>query len=389
MYYRRFGKTELQMPVITCGGMRFQHSWKSDDPVPEESQKNVEACVHRALELGINHFETARGYGTSEYQLGRILPTLPRADIIVQTKVGPDADVEKFKAAFEKSMGLLHMDYLDIFSFHGINDEQSFQNTLTCLDQAMAWKKEGRIRFVGFSTHGPTDIIVKAIKTDAFDCVNLHWYYIYQANWPAIEEARKRDMGVFIISPNDKAGLLFQPSRKLEQLTAPYHPMVFNGLFCLARPEVHTLSVGVAKPQDFDLHMQTVNKLSDAAALIAPVERRLHDEMERVLGKEWVRTWEIGLPEWHNTPGHINIPWILRLRNLVLAFDMIEFAKARYNLLGSGGNWFPGNKADKLHEQDLSDCLKASPWATDIPKMLAETHELLGGEQRKRLQQDQ
>ena len=53
MKYRRFGRTELQMPVFSCGGMRYQHSWKDTDPFPAESQKNVAATIHRALELGI------------------------------------------------------------------------------------------------------------------------------------------------------------------------------------------------------------------------------------------------------------------------------------------------------------------------------------------------
>jgi len=46
--------------------------------VPRANQVNLEACIHRALELGINHIETARAYGTSEMQLGNVLPKLPR-----------------------------------------------------------------------------------------------------------------------------------------------------------------------------------------------------------------------------------------------------------------------------------------------------------------------
>jgi len=75
MEYRRFGRTDFQIPVISCGGMRYQESWKDDDPVSDESQKNLEACIRKALDLGINHIETARGYGTSEYQLGKICVT--------------------------------------------------------------------------------------------------------------------------------------------------------------------------------------------------------------------------------------------------------------------------------------------------------------------------
>ena len=67
------------MPVFSCGGMRYQHKWQ-DVPmqdIPAENQDNLEATIRRALELGINHIETARGYGTSEMQLGRILPPFP------------------------------------------------------------------------------------------------------------------------------------------------------------------------------------------------------------------------------------------------------------------------------------------------------------------------
>ncbi len=387
MKYRRFGKTELQIPVISCGGMRFQSSWKSEDPVSDESQRNLERCVRRALEHGINHFETARGYGTSENQLGRILPTLPRHEIIVQTKVAPNADPARFTEVFETSMGFLRLDYVDLFAFHGVNTHESADNMMGCLETAQGWKREGRIRHLGFSTHGPLDVILRCIETDALDYINLHWYYIFQDNWPAVLEARKRDMGVFIISPNDKGGMLYNPSEKLRRLTAPLHPMAFNDLFCLSRPEVHTLSCGAARPEDFDIHVEAVEMLDRADELLPPILERLEAEMEGVLGREWVETWQEGLPEWDQTPGNVNIPAILRLRNLVLAFDMHEFARKRYNLLGNGGDWFPGENAAKVEELDLAPCLARSPHADRVPALLMETHERLAGEAVKRLQQ--
>lgn len=386
MKYRRFGKTEIQIPVISCGGMRFQQSWNSGDDVSEESQQNLEATILRAFDLGINHFETARGYGTSEYQLGKILPQLPRHEITVQTKVGACANVQEFIDTFEYSMSLLKLDYIDLFAMHGINSAAGHENAKRCLDAALGWKKEGRVRHVGFSTHDQCAGIIKTIELGAFEYVNLHWYYIFQDNWPAIAEAAKRDMGVFIISPNEKGGLLFKENKKLEHLTAPLHPLVFNGLFCLSRPEVHTLSCGASKPGDFDIHMQTAELSERAEEYAGPIAQRLDEEMERVLGKEWMGTWQQGLPDWSETPGELNIPWILRLRNLALALDMVEFGKMRYNLFGSGGDWFPGKQVEKLDALDLSDCLKRSPHRDAIPSMIAETHAMLAGEQRKRLQ---
>ena len=377
------------MPVISCGGMRFQHGWKEDEEIPAESDRNVEACARRALELGITHLETARGYGTSEAQMGKFLPDLDRDSFHLQTKIGPHKDVSKFVSDFEKSMGLLRVDHLDLMAIHGINDDDSFEAFEGCLETALKWKEEGRIRNLGFATHGPTDIITKAIATDVFDYVNLHWYYVFQDNWPAIEEATKRDMGVFIISPNDKGGKLYEPSDKLLELCAPFHPMVFNGLFCLSHPEIHTLSCGVSCPGDFDIHLETAEKVDEAAALVAPIVQRLEEAMAETLGEAWQKTWEEGLPQWHQTPGNINIPWILRLRNLARAYDMVEYGKMRYNFLGNGDSWFPGEQCGKAGEFDFSEALSKSPHAKEIPGYLLEAHALLKGEEVKRLQQDE
>ncbi len=391
MKYRRFGKTELQIPVVSCGGMRYQEKWEDVEEVSEESQRNVEACIRRALDLGINHIETARGYGCSEYQLGKILPQLPRDEIIVQTKVGPNDDVAAFEAAFERSMSLLHLDYIDLFAFHGINDAESLERTLKCYDKAAEWKKSGRIRHIGFSTHGACADIIRAIETDLFEYVNLHYFWIYQENWPAVQAAAARDMGVFIISPNEKGGMLFRPTEKFSQCCAPLHPLVFNGLFCLSHPEVHTLSCGIAVPAEFDPQVEMADRLESpeqAAELVAPIVARLNTAMEEALGVEWARTWRDGLPEWQDTPGEVNIPMILRLRNLAVAFDMVEYGKMRYNLLGNGGSWFPGQQAGDLDPRDLAECLRDSPNAAQIPAALAEAHALLKGEEKKRLQED-
>ena len=126
MQYRRFGRTELAMPVFSCGGMRYQFKWQDVRPqdIPAENQDNLEATIRRALALGINHIETARGYGSSEMQLGRILPTLPREKLIVQTKVAPMASAEEFLRTFDKSMNHLRIDHVDLLGLHGINNRQ-------------------------------------------------------------------------------------------------------------------------------------------------------------------------------------------------------------------------------------------------------------------------
>jgi predicted aldo/keto reductase-like oxidoreductase len=380
------------MPVFSCGGMRYQHAWKDVAPwtIPQDNQVNLEATIRRALAVGINHIETARGYGTSEVQLGRILPTLPREQIIVQTKVSPTENPQEFARTLEKSLKNLRLDYIDLFGVHGINTPELLDWTLRpggCLDVVRQFQQQGRIRFVGFSTHGPTDLIVEAINSGQFDYVNLHWYYINQMNAPAIAAATQQDMGVFIISPSDKGGKLYSPPQKLVDLCAPLSPMVFNDLFCLSHPEVHTLSLGAAQPTDFDEHLKTLEWLNRVDEVLPPILARLESAAIAALGKEWYQTWWEGLPSYKDTPAGINIPSILWLRNLAIAFDLVDYARMRYNLLGNGSHWFAGNRADQVDQVDLRECLARSPHRDQVPALLKDAHERLGGQAVQRLSQ--
>jgi predicted aldo/keto reductase-like oxidoreductase len=372
--------------------MRYQHKWDDIEPdqVPAESQRNLEACIHRAVELGINHIETARGYGTSEMQLGSVLPRLPREKLIVQTKVAPQADAAEFLRIFDRSMRYLKLDHVDLLSLHGINNRELLHWSLRpggCLDAARRLQRERRCRFVGFSTHATTDVILDAVQTGEFDYVNLHWYFVNDLNWPAVQAAREQDIGVFIISPNDKGGKLYEPPPKLVDLCAPLTPMQFNDLYCLARAEVHTLSCGVARPSDFDEHTAGLEHYDRASEITAPIAARLVAALKQAVGSQWWEGWWQGLPHFTEAPGEVNVQEILRLWTYAKGLDLVDWAKMRYNLMGNAEHWFPGSNAARARELDWEGALRASPVGDRIPEVLAEAHRWLFEKPVQRLSQ--
>jgi len=95
MQYRRFGQNYKYRCFPAVYALSVQVA-RCPTVANSPGQTESEATIRRAIEVGINHIETARGYGTSEMQLGQILPTFPRDQLIVQTKVNPAKIPESF-----------------------------------------------------------------------------------------------------------------------------------------------------------------------------------------------------------------------------------------------------------------------------------------------------
>ena len=166
---RRFGRTGLRLPVLSAGFMRAMQSWQdvADEQIDPNSQRTMLAVAREALRLGIDHFETARGYGSSERQLGRVLEEVGRDRVILQTKVQPCADPEQFSAAVRDSLRRLRVGRVDLLALHGVNDHRALWHACRpggCLAAARRLQARGQVGWVGFSGHGPTEVLLDAVR---------------------------------------------------------------------------------------------------------------------------------------------------------------------------------------------------------------------------------
>lgn len=382
MEYRRFGKTEKKVSVITLGGMRFKHGW--DDPrndIPQDTLEQATKTVQMALEQGINLIETAYGYKKSETAFGIVLneKLKVKRDLYYLMTKGNAKTAKEMRALVNEQLEALQTDYFDFYGWHGINTMELCE--MACapggpVEELLKMKEEGLIKHVGFSTHAPLDVILKAIETGLFDFVNLHYYYFFQRNKPAIDLAASKDMGVFIISPNDKGGRLFNPPQKLADLTAPLHPIQWNARFCLGNPHVHTLSFGITEPE----HFEPINGIFPAPSPLSEADARIRQRLD-----DQVKTVPYADYEGYellNDPSGLNIPEILRFRRLWKCYDMKGFGLYRYNMFQEKDHWFPGKfpTPKNLKQIDLSKC------PADIPliEMIEETHQGLFEEKKKK-----
>ncbi|MEH2415984.1 aldo/keto reductase [Nostoc sp.] len=374
MQYRRFGKTNLRLSVFSLGTMRYLASFE-----------NAYQTIEQALALGINHLETARGYGKSEEYLGRALKaglSVSRTRLYVTTKISATADADTMRRCIDESLERSQLDYLDCLSVHGLNTWQHLEwvqaknGCMQAVEEAVA---DGRVRHVGFSTHGPLEVIQAAINTDFFEFVNLHYYYFFQRNAPAIQLAAEKDMGVFIISPADKGGRLYTPPETLKDLCHPYSPLELSYRFLLGNNRITTLSIGPANPDELMEPLRVADDDGELTSAEISAFQQLENHQKVALETDKCSQCYACLP----CPENINIPEVLRLRNLAVAYDMKDYGQYRYGMFENAGHWFPGMKGNRCTE--CGDCLPRCPEKLDIPALLADTHQKLSGKAGRRL----
>src|SRR5713101_7223157 len=161
MEYTQFGQTALRVSKISYGTWQFGGDWGHIESSQWDTGK---ATVQKALELGINFFDTAQayGFGLAERMLGEALqPYLKglREDIVLATKGGlrmegdkllRDASAGWLRQGVEQSLRNLGVDYIDLYQVHWPDPNTPIEETASALDQLV---QAGKIRYVGVSNY--------------------------------------------------------------------------------------------------------------------------------------------------------------------------------------------------------------------------------------------
>jgi myo-inositol catabolism protein IolS len=186
MEQRPFGTTGLDVSAVGYG------CWEVGGGYGDVEVEDFERAVARSLDLGVNCFDTAEGYGmgASERALGKALGGR-RDEAIVVTKFGMnyrdkpnlrDSSRERVVASIDKSLKNLGTDYVDVYLVHWPDREVPFEETMLALDDVV---REGKVRFVGLSNFKPEEI--KA-------CMAVRRVDVVQYGWNMFDRRMQRDI---------------------------------------------------------------------------------------------------------------------------------------------------------------------------------------------------
>jgi predicted aldo/keto reductase-like oxidoreductase len=252
--YRTLGKTGLKVPVISFGVMRSDNS----------------GLCKAAYDKGIRLFDTANGYqgGNNELMLGKFFKDYKRDSFILATKVKPGTDregkpsdqttPEKFLEMFNTSLSRLQMDYVDILYIHDVSNPELLEYK-PLVNAIKNLKKEGKIRFMGFSTHrNEPAVISAAADTDNWDVIltqyNYKLAYLNDLN-AAIKKAGTKGIGIVAMKTLAGGGFLDRERTKPMNTTAALK-------WTLSNPDVHTTIPGMTNFDQLELNAKILGGIN-------------------------------------------------------------------------------------------------------------------------------
>ncbi|MGA7858765.1 MAG: aldo/keto reductase [Terracidiphilus sp.] len=190
---RTLGKTGEQLSLIAFGGI----------VVMNETTGEASNIVAEAVDRGVNYFDVAPSYGNAQERLGPALAPYRKNCFLACKTDGRMKDDSR--ADLEQSLKLLKTDHIDLYQFHALTKMSDLDKVLGpggAIETMEAAKKEGKIRYIGFSVHS-AETAVAAMDRYNFDTVlfPLNWVLVTQAGFgpQILKKAQEKNMGILAL----------------------------------------------------------------------------------------------------------------------------------------------------------------------------------------------
>jgi hypothetical protein len=274
--YRRLGRTGAMVSDISLGAGRIGNAGTDADSV-----KNAVDLARAAIDRGITYFDTAPDYsGTnSEHILGQAMKG-HRDKMFVATKfcvsdghLPNDTPVPKIIEAVNASLTRLQTDHVDLIHVHSCDrvDRLLAPNIHEAFDKL---KEQGKVRFMGVSTHTPNleAVANAAIDSGRFDVMMLAYHFgMWNTFGPILEKAKQHDVG--IVAMKTLKGAMHTNLAEFRDEKSAYSQAAFR--WVLSNPNVSALVVSFWQPEQLDEYLAASGrKPSDAD--VALLERYDH-----------------------------------------------------------------------------------------------------------------
>jgi predicted aldo/keto reductase-like oxidoreductase len=273
MEYVRLGKTDVKVSKIGFGGApaglkNYLHAF---DPAKEEDRKRIIEAIHKAVELGINYFDTAPAYGDGQGEeiFGEALQGIETERIFLATKMSV-GDKNHVRASMEASLKKLKRDSIDLIQIHGTSySDEEADFTLKdggMLDEMYQLKDEGLVRFIGFTSEDQNPALYRFIRSGRFDMMQICYNLIFQHPYDpvrksgSIYEAKKMDMGIATMRPT--TSMIF---RKWIEKVNPNNTFDYTGAliqFVLSNPLIDVVLIGMRNTKRVVQNVEIYNNTS-------------------------------------------------------------------------------------------------------------------------------
>ena len=202
MDFTTLGRTGLRVSVAGLGTGGPSRLGQGTGPSHDQGL----ALIRRAIDLGVNFFDTAYTYGT-EGVLGAALKEVPRDSVILSTKYySHEASADGIVEALDDSLRTIGTDYLDIFHLHGVLPDDYDRAVDTLVPALMRERERGKFRFLGITETTSIDLqhvtLTRALGDDCWDVMMVSFNMMHQsAVAHVLPTAKKRNVGTLIMAP--------------------------------------------------------------------------------------------------------------------------------------------------------------------------------------------